>query len=321
MNPAQEKELTKYDRLNLITDFFNQAYAGEKSLVDYLHYLKSAYKSETELLIWSVICDHLSQLNRLIQNTNYGSYFDSYVKSLMERIYRTQIKDLFDTANKDDNEKSLDKIIIQRLAEAGHGNVMNRIRKIYDDDISGKRSAPSYLKNVIYSAKAAEMTDWELKREIKKYIKTNNKGEKDKIVSILCNVRTDDQIKAIIRLAFSHHVRNGDTISFLVSLAGQSLKGRILVWQFFKQNIPTFKEKFGGPGIQGLITSFFKDYASKSIIEKIRGFLNEVKDEFEGIQEAMNQGYEKALINHDLMMREGQEIKKYLKEVHLMTNQ
>lgn len=319
MEPGAGSELHKFDRVNLITDIYNQVYAGEKSMQDYLHYLRY-FKEDKEVIIWSVIDSQIGSLNRLLQNTDYGEYFDSYVRHLFDSVYKEQVGDWFDSdSQKGEDHLSLENIVIGRLAEAKHSNVLNKIRKIYDDDTSGRKDAPKHLKETIYQAKVAEMTDLELKKEVKKYIKTKDPEEKNKIEARMTNVRQEEQIKAIIKLSFSKHVRSQDSLSFLMGIEESSLKGRILVWQFFKQNVQVFKEKFGSSGsgmLNGLIKSFFKDFASKKTIENIKTFMQGVQQDFPGISQAINQGYEKAMINHDVMVREGFNIERYLREFH-----
>lgn len=60
------------------------------------------------------------------------------------------------------------------------------------------------------------------------------------------------------------------------------------------------------------------DFASKEVSDQQKDFLKGLKETFGGFEMAIDQGYEQAMINYDILMREGQMIESMLKEFHAL---
>jgi len=86
----QDQTLCPQHRFNIQTDLYALARSNYINLVDYLKFLRHAYKHEDNLIVWKYILKPLTDLNSIFDYASIGNtkkLFQVYICDLLSNVY------------------------------------------------------------------------------------------------------------------------------------------------------------------------------------------------------------------------------------------
>lgn len=118
IDPIMEQNLGYIDRISLIHELFQEVLAGERSVIEYLNFVK-AYREDPNFNVWQAIDAHISKLTLIASNTNFADSFKIFCHYLYGSIYE-KIPSWEPIEGEGSNESGLKALVIKRLGFAGN---------------------------------------------------------------------------------------------------------------------------------------------------------------------------------------------------------
>lgn len=235
----ESERLSAVDRLGVIRDLFSFAQSGVRSTTDALGLL-SAYKNETEYIVWVEICTGLRAVSNLLLNTKSEEPFKQFARVTLKEVgaYVGWEK----KTNESHSDGLLRSLILGSLVSFGDERTIAQARKRFKN----RKNQPLIpdLRGVIYGAVARIDGEKEYRELLSMYRKETLHEEKNRLLSALGQFRTKKLLGQTLTLIMSEEVRmqdrNGGFASVLINPVGRELG-----WIFVKKNWNKIGEAYG----------------------------------------------------------------------------
>lgn len=279
-----------------------------KPIFPSLQFLKflEAYIDENEYVVWRTISTNLSKLRTLISHTDYEPLFNKFCQKLFKAIHETLT---WKSRPSDTNSDTLLRpLIISQLIESGCKATISEAKTLFDN---GPLKIPVDLRQVVYKGVLYKAKTDSLTKIINFYRETTSQEEQERIYYSLGVLDDPEVIGEAIAFAMSSDVRSTDSAHAIGSIAA-SRNGRDITWQYVKDNVKTFQEKFGEGTyiVPRLVESLTQNFASLEKTKEIETFFKENK--FSGIDRTVQQSIETIRLNELWLSRDSSEIKEFL---------
>ena len=235
------KELAVVDRLGLVRDMFDLAYAGHVSAVDALVFA-SAYKYETNYAIWKELASGITRVGALIDEESCMPLFEKYACE----IFRPMIKKVGWKKKKGDTHMDtlLRSLVLVHAGRYGDQDTVAHAQKMFSRVAKNKNSIPADLRSVVYNIVAWHGGSSEYRMLTLMHHKATLHEEKNRIAGALGRFADKKLLKETLELAFSPEVRSQDAATFIASVLANP-NGRALGWQFTKKMWPFILKRYG----------------------------------------------------------------------------
>ncbi len=242
--PVKNKKLSAPDRLGIIRDLFALSEAGIIPTTNALEFL-SAYKNETNYIVWVEIATGLSRLEQLLAKTGAKDILHKFIielfSGLLSRLGWSKKKGELHS------DSLLRSLTIYRLGKSGHKKVIENARKYFNLVKRDKHIDPD-IRGAVYGIVAFSGGMKEYSDLTKLYKKETLHEEKNRIGHALGEFQNTKILKLVCGFALSKTVRTQDTISIL-SGVGANPMGRDIWWSFLQKNWKTFVSRYGEGGL------------------------------------------------------------------------
>lgn len=306
--PVARKELSTIDRLGLLRDVFDLAYAGDISVVDALEFV-SAYKKETEYAVWQEIASGLGLVDALIAEKSYEALFKDFAQELfVPMVKRVGWKKKEGEGHTDALLRSL---ILSGAGRYGDKEVIARAQKMFTTIHQGKNPIPADLRGVVYGivAQYGGMT------EFADLVRTHNVAtlheEKNRIAASLGRFKDKNILKKVLEFSLSKDVRSQDAWR-LTSGVVSNTRGRELGWKFLKQNWSVFLERYGEQKSLSYVVSPLGSHTANQTANDIEKFFK--KNPAPGAERALQQALERIRAKSSWLARDGRKLEKWLQK-------
>lgn len=201
-------------------------------------------------------------------------------------------------------------LIISQLIESGCQSAITEAKTRFEDS---PNKIPADLRQSVYKGVLFKADKDSLKKIIDLYRNTTSQEEQDRIHNSFGVLDDAKIIGQALEFAISSDVRTRDSAFVMGSLASGG-QGRDITWQYFKDNVKTFQERFGEGTyiVPRLVESLTKNFASLEKTEDIEAFFN--KNKFSGVDRTIQQSVETIRLNQAWLSRDSNEIKEFLKD-------
>ncbi len=248
------KELSVVDRLGLVRDVFDLAYAGDISAVDALEFA-SAYKFETNYAVWSELASGVARIDALVAQESFAPRFEEYARNLfVPMIKKVGWKK---REGEKHTETLLRGLILANAGRYGDPDTVARARKMFAG-ITGNKSSRltdlrdaipqnrihADLRSTVYNIVARHGGATEYKKFIDMHHSATLHEEKNRIGVALGRFTDKKLLEQTLALSFSAHVRSQDAHRFISGVISNN-HGRDIGWKFIKQKWPVILKQYG----------------------------------------------------------------------------
>jgi puromycin-sensitive aminopeptidase len=236
-----QKELSVVDRLGLIRDMFDLAYAGHVSAVDALLFA-GAYRHETNYAVWSELAAGIARVGALLDGESWAPLFENYACE----IFRPMVKKVGWKKKKGETHTDalLRSLILAHAGRYGDREVVAHAQKMFSRVTKNKNSIPADLRSVVYNIVARHGGPSEYHTLAQMHHTATLHEEKNRIAGALGRFTDKKLLKQTLALAFSPDVRSQDAATFIASVLVNH-NGRTLGWQFIKKMWPFILKRYG----------------------------------------------------------------------------
>ena len=243
-NAIAEKLLPPADRVGLQNDAFSLSKSGLIPITRFLN-MCSAYKGETNAIVWQDLCSNLKSIGHQLSNTSHEKAFNMFVGSLLDSI---KLKVNW-TPTKSD--KHLDMIlrttVLNALGENGDADTISKANGIFQEYCKTGKPIDPNIKSTVYSLIAKEGDQdiydklWQLQKD------TELEEERVRILRSMTCFSDKTLLQNLLEKSLTDEIRYHNTIGIVVGI-GNNSSGEELAWEFLKNNWGEFNRRYGEGG-------------------------------------------------------------------------
>ncbi|XP_012260332.2 puromycin-sensitive aminopeptidase isoform X1 [Athalia rosae] len=304
---VKNRSLPPLDRLGLLDDLFAMVQAGHASTVEVLR-LMHAFQAEDNYTVWSSIVNSLGKLGVLLSHVDYEDSFKAFGRSLMKDIGNKLGWD--PKPNESHLDTLLRSLVLGRLAALNDQDTIEQAKKCFEAHVTGTKVLSADLRSPVYRAVLSAGGAETFATMLKLYREADLHEEKDRISRALGAIKDEGLLKRVLEFAMSDEVRAQDTVFVIMSVA-MTYKGRILAWQFFKDNWKVLMDRYeGGFLLSRLVKFTTEDFATEESALEVEQFFADHPTP--GTERTVQQSVETIRLNAAWLARDREAIKSYL---------
>ncbi|CAF1004993.1 unnamed protein product [Adineta steineri] len=247
----QDQTLSPQDRFNIQADLYALARSNHVSYVDFLKFLRQAYKHEDNFTVWKSIIKQLNDLNSIL---DYGSIkntkklFETYVCDFLSHIYGKLLWDPL--PNEGSQTAMLRGLILTQMGINGHNKTRDEAHKRFEQLFAGNnqnhQSINPNIRSAIYLT-VAKTGNQDIFDKLKLlYRESEIQEERIRLlIALTCFDDENIQRQALEYIWNEDEVRKQDHITAFKSLAAHNPKGCEIVWNYMQQNWDKIEEIYG----------------------------------------------------------------------------
>jgi len=300
-------ELSKLDRLSLLSDNAEAAMSGYAPSVETLNLLQN-YRSESDSVVWDIIASFFSSIRGVMDDEQLRQA----MKPHMRQMVGPQLKRLGWAAHK--NESHMDSIlrptILALAAVSDEPTVVKKVLSIFDG-ASVSTDIPPDLRGVIYGTVARLGGPVQYDRLIEFYKASQNSEEQVTLAGAITAFKQPALIRRTLDLIISDQVRLQD-ITYWIAYCFSNRYAKRLTWQWLTEHWSWLENNVG----DDLSFYRFPLYAARAFSDK--KFLIEYRKFFDqhrqpALIRAIDQGVEIIEWQADWRKRDLESLRKYFK--------
>ncbi|KAJ8683682.1 hypothetical protein QAD02_019474 [Eretmocerus hayati] len=309
MPAIQDRSLPPLDRLGLLDDSFALAQAGHVKTSEVLKLL-SAYKMESNYTVWSSISNCLSKIGILLSHLDIYPKYKAFGRQLFSDIHSRLGWD--PKPNEGHLDTLLRSLVLNRMISFENEDTVKEAQKRFQDHITGKALLPADLRASVYKAAMQAGDASTFDTLLKLYRETDLHEELKRILGAFGATQDEALLKRALEFSMSDEVRTQDTIFGILAVT-MSYKGRVLAWEFFKDNYKTLVTRYqSGYLLTRLIKCTTENFVTES-------YANEVAEFFKshptpGAERNIQQSIETIRLNAAWLKRDQGAIEEFLRD-------
>jgi len=303
----KDNSLPPRDRLGLQSDIFALAEAGLVPTTEFLT-LAEQFTNEANYTVWNDLTANLSNLAKLLQNTEFYFSFQAFCVKLFEEIASKVGWD------PKEGEGHLDALlrglVLGVMGRSGDPATIAEAKKRFDAHCKGESTIPADLRSAVYSTVLKHGDTSTLESMMKLFREADLHEEKVRLMRTMGAVSQPELIKKVLEFAMSSEVRSQDTVFVIAGVTG-SLTGRELAWQFLKEHWDELYNRYaGGLLFSHLIKVTTDSFATEEKIKEIQDFFS--KHNVPNAERTVQQSLENIRLNVAWLAREANNVQVWL---------
>ncbi|XP_058794481.1 puromycin-sensitive aminopeptidase-like [Phymastichus coffea] len=172
---------------------------------------------------------------------------------------------------------------------------IKKAKRRFEDHVSKKSILPADLRKAAYCAALMTGNTETFNTLLRLYRETDLLEEKSRILGSLGATKDEDLLKHALEFSISEEVRLQETVVIMTSIQ-MSYKGRLLVWQFFKDNYKKLIDRYkNGLLLIRLIKAITKDFVTENYAREIKVFFE--KHPTPSAEKSIKQSIESVILN------------------------
>jgi len=303
----KDNSLPPRDRLGLQSDIFALAEAGLVPTTEFLT-LAEQFTNEANYTVWNDLTANLSNLSKLLQNTEFYLSFQAFCVKLFEEIASKVGWD------PKEGEGHLDALlrglVLGVMGRSGDPATIAEAQKRFDAHCKGESTIPADVRSAVYSTVLKHGDTSTLESMMKLFREADLHEEKVRLMRTMGAVSQPELIKKVLEFAMSSEVRSQDTVFVIAGVTG-SLTGRELAWQFLKEHWDELYNRYaGGLLFSWLIKVTTDSFATEEKIKEVQDFFS--KHNVPNAERTVQQSLENIRLNVAWLAREANNVQVWL---------
>lgn len=186
--------------------------------------------------------------------------------------------------------------MIEKLVAIEDPVVLNEAKKRFEAHIAKHNTIPVDLREAVYRT-VISLDDGDLFSKIKSmYHECNLNDEKDRLIGSLGYSKDPEKIKELLRFSLSDEASSdSDPVTVIIAVT-HSHQGRLLAWEFFKENFSTYMKRCSSmfilPAVVKRVTG---NFVAESKAREIEEFFQ--TNPTPSVDRALQQSLEKIRLN------------------------
>ncbi|XP_017887572.1 puromycin-sensitive aminopeptidase isoform X2 [Ceratina calcarata] len=304
---VQNDELPPLDRLGLLDDLFAMVQAGHASTVEVMK-LMQAYQYEDNFTVWSSILNSLGKIGVLVSHLEFENNFKAFGRNLMRDITNQLGWD--SKPNESHLDTLLRSLVLGRMAALHDEETIQEAKKRFELHVSGTTLLAADLRSPVYRAVLSAGDADTYETMLRLYREADLHEEKDRILRALGAIKDESLLAKVLNFSMSDEVRAQDTVFAIMSVTS-TYKGRLMAWEFFKDNWKTLVDRYGGGFlIARLVKCTTEGFVSEDQAKDIEQFFKDHPTP--GTERSVQQSLESIRLNAAWLARDKDSIKEYL---------
>ncbi|XP_006620199.1 puromycin-sensitive aminopeptidase isoform X1 [Apis laboriosa] len=304
---VKDHALPPLDRLGLLDDLFAMVQAGHASTIEVLQ-LMQAFQHEDNFTVWSSIVNSLGKIGVLVSHLDFEDSFKAFGRNLMRDITNKLGWD--PKPNESHLDTLLRSLVLGRMAALNDEDTIQEAKKRFELHVSGTTLLAADLRSPVYRAVLSVGDTDTYETMLRLYREADLHEEKDRILRALGAIKDETLLAKVLNFAMSDEVRAQDTVFAIMSVA-MTYKGRVMAWDFFKENWKTLLDRYGG----GFLISRLVKFTTENFVTEERA--KDVEEFFKdhptpGTERTVQQSVESIRLNAAWLARDKDSIKEYL---------
>ncbi|XP_058809156.1 puromycin-sensitive aminopeptidase-like [Phymastichus coffea] len=306
----QNQSLSAYDRFGLLDDLFATSQAGKTSTVVFLNLLKE-FKNESNYIVWYCIVNNLQKVDNILSHLeNINGKFKAFGKNILFNIFS---KVGWQEAQNETHLDSLLRILVlSQMASFKDESVILEAQRRFQMHITKQASISPDFRSFIYHAVMSAGNLDTFEKMLTLYRETEMHEERNRILSSLGAIKDINILKKVLDFSTSNEVRPQDVPRVLRSVSTNPC-GRILAWEYFKNNWKTFVARYqSGILLITIVKEVTQNIMTKETIKDITEFFE--NNPIVGIERTVQQSIETIKLNIAWLNRDKDLIDNFLNE-------
>lgn len=306
--PIETKELSSVDRLGIIRDAFDLAFANVADIADALS-LVSAYKNETDYSVWAEITSHMHKVASLLYGHASYEAFRAYAKEIFIPI--AQKMGWEKRKGESHTDVLLRSIALYAAGKYGDTEIIKKAQHIYAEFINKKTPIDPDIRTVVYALVAENGGEKEFEEFKKMYIAEPLHQEKDRIMRGLTAFKNPKIIAQTLAFSISKDVRAQDSPrTLLASFINEYV--RDATWEFFVKHWDYYEGKFAGMHGFSRVLSGAASFTNTNKADQIEAFFT--KNPIAQLNRTIKQVVEQIRSNAQFMNKQAVHVSKFLQK-------
>ncbi|HSH31181.1 MAG TPA: M1 family aminopeptidase [Candidatus Saccharimonadales bacterium] len=305
--PLANQALAPTDRLGLVGDSFSLVRAGEVGSEAALEMTK-ALRSETDYAVWISL---LSGLGGFLSITAEHEDLHRQLEQFGLWLTGPTLQRLgWQTQNQESHfDQLLRPVIIRSAGRFGDEAVMAQSRQRLEEHLGGSLIEPD-LRSAVYCTVARYGTDSDYDQLLKLYREAKLQEEKRRLMNALGLFQKPELVQKTLQFMLSDEVRSQDSVFGILNVLGNR-HGRIMAWQFIKDQWPLLKERYAqGMTLSRIPQGLGDVFASHKMADEIESFF--ARNMVPSVQRSVKQCLEQIRLQADWYQRDEGKIKTFL---------
>lgn len=303
----KDQTLPPLDRLGLLDDLFAMVQAGHSSTIELLE-LMQAFQYEDNFTVWSSIVNTLSKIGVLVSHLDFEDNFKAFGRNLFHDINKKLGWD--PNPNESHLDTLLRSLVLGRMAALNDQTTIEEAKKRFQQHIWGTKTLVADLRSPVYRAVLSAADGNIFETMIKLYKNADLHEEKDRILRALGAIKDETLLMKVLNFAMSDEVRAQDTV-FAIMSVGMTYKGRLMAWNFFKENWKTLLDRYEGGFLLARLVKFTtENFVTEELAKDVESFFE--SHPTPGTERTVQQSVESIRLNAAWLARDKDSIKKYL---------
>jgi len=274
-------------RSSIINDYFNFLQSGHVSIEDALRTVEYL-SSERDISVWSTALGSLNGISMIFRTESYYGLFEEFMRSLLEPTINSTS---WNISPQDDHVTRIRRAgIISSAAVFRHVPTVNTLISMFNQFMANPTTYFLHpdLRSVVYTIGMQYGDEPEYEFLLQRYNQTTLNAEKTRILRALCSASQPYLLKRTLELSLDRStIKSQDTGSVIAYVANNQY-GTDIAWEFFRENIDTLIERFGGSfSIGGMISNIAGHFNSLTKYREVEDFAAE--HDLPGASRAVNQ--------------------------------
>ncbi|XP_059949175.1 leucyl-cystinyl aminopeptidase isoform X2 [Mesoplodon densirostris] len=263
--------LSDKDRANLINNIFELAGLGKVPLqraFDLIDYLRN----ETST---APITEALFQME-LIYNLEELGHMDLASKLVAKvfKLLQSQIQQQTWTDEGSPSVRALRSALLEFACTHSLENCSTAAMKLFNDWVAsnGTQSLPTDVMTTVFKVGAKTERGWSFL--LSKYASIGSEAEKNKILEALASSEDVRKLHWLMKSSLDGDTIRTQKLSFIIRTVGRHFPGRLLAWDFVKENWSKLVQKFhlGSYTIQSIVAGSTHLFSTKAHLSEVKAF-------------------------------------------------
>ncbi|HET9947045.1 MAG TPA: M1 family metallopeptidase [Patescibacteria group bacterium] len=264
-----EGKLSTIDRLGIIRDIFDLAFAQEASITTALDMAKS-YDTETEYVVWLELVGQLDKLYGLIgEDIKLQETLARYARELLSKI---ALRVSWEPQKGESHNASLLRmVILSQLGKFGDKKTITTAQEYFAKFFADKTPINPEIRGIVYTIVARNGGQKEFDTFVAMYRKEDLHQEKDRIAKALTSFTSPQIISQVLEWTISEDVRLQDCSRFIAVLF-LSPGARAATWEFIKSHWVTLEKQLRGTHGLGRLIDLAGEMTSEKQAQDVEAF-------------------------------------------------
>lgn len=303
----KDHTLPPLDRLGLLDDLFAMVQAGHASTVEVLELMR-AFQREDNFTVWSSIVNTLSKIGVLVSHLEFEDSFKAFGRNLFRDVNTRLGWD--PKPNESHLDTLLRSLVLGRMAALNDEDTIQEAKRRFDLHVNGTTTLAADLRSPVYRAVLSVGNTDTYETMIKLYKNADLHEEKDRILRALGAIKDETLLMKVLDFAMSDEVRAQDTV-FAIMSVGMTYKGRLMAWNFFKENWKTLLDRYEGGFLLARLVKFTtENFVTEELAKDVESFFE--NHPTPGTERTVQQSVESIRLNTTWLARDKDSIRKYL---------